>query len=87
MLITIVTSVIRAEGGASYLHYGIERGVGANAEVRAGHIITDGGGQHAHGHAELLIPAAGIDQLQQTLKGLQQCTCIRTTAHLLSSVH
>lgn len=84
MLITIVTSAIPAEGSASYLHYGIEGSVSANAEVSAGHIITDGGRQHAHGHAELLIPAAGIEQLQQTLKGLQQCKCIRTTAHLFS---
>lgn len=79
----MVTSGFPGEDGVSYLHYGIEGSVSANAEVSAGYIITDGGGQHAHGHTELLITAAGIHQLQQTLKGLQQCTCIRTIAHLL----
>lgn len=53
-----------------YLHDGVEGRVGAETEVSAGHIVTNGGGQHAHRDAKLLIVGPGFVQLQQGLEGL-----------------
>ena len=54
----------------AYLHDGVEGRVGADTEVSAGHIVTNGGRQHAHWDAKLLVVGPGLVQLQQGLKGL-----------------
>lgn len=53
-----------------YLHDGVEGRVGADTEVCAGHIVTNGGRQHAHRDAKLLVVGPGLVQLQQGLEGL-----------------
>lgn len=57
-------------GRRPYLHDGVEGRVGSDAEVGAGHIVTNGGRQHAHRDAKLLVVGSGLIQLQQGLKGL-----------------
>lgn len=42
---------------------GVEGGVSANAEVRAGDIVGDGGGDNHHGNAHLFIFLSGLNQL------------------------
>lgn len=61
----------------SYLHDGVEGRVGADAEVGAGHVVTNGGGQHAYGDAELLVVGPGLVQLQQGLEGLMVVAVMR----------
>lgn len=64
-------SIIKWGGGWwPYLHDGVEGRVSSNTEVGAGHIVTNGGRQHAHRDAKLLVVCAGLVQLQQGLKGL-----------------
>lgn len=53
-----------------YLHNGVEGCVGADTEVCAAHIVTNGSRQHAHRDAKLLVVSPGLVQLQQGLKGL-----------------
>lgn len=60
-----------------YLHDGVEGRVGADTEVGAGHIVTNGGRQHAHRDAKLLVVGPGLVQLQQRLKGLMVVAVIR----------
>lgn len=50
---------------------GVEGGVGADAEVRAGDVVGDGGGDDHHGNAHLFILLSGLDQLQASHVGLQ----------------
>lgn len=50
---------------------GVEGGVGANAEVRAGDIVGDGGGDDHHGNTHLFVLLSGLNQLQTSHIGLQ----------------
>lgn len=49
---------------------GVEGGVGADAEVRAGDVVGDGGGDDHHGDAHLLVLLSGLNQLQTSHVGL-----------------
>lgn len=60
----------------SYLHDGVEGRVGADTEVGAGHVVTNGGRQHAHRDAKLLVVGTGLVQLQQRLEGLMMVAAI-----------
>jgi len=53
-----------------HLHGGVDGRVGAQAEVRAWHVVADGGGDDAHDDAQLLIAPTGLHQLQHPLVGL-----------------
>lgn len=50
---------------------GVERGVGADAEVRARDVVGDGGGHDAQGDAELLEACPALHQLQATCERLR----------------
>lgn len=54
-----------------YLDDGVEGGVSPDAEVSAGDVVADGGGQHAERHTELTVAPSSIHQLQHCLKRLQ----------------
>lgn len=54
-----------------HLHGGVDGRVRAQAEVRAGHIVADGGGDDAHDDAQLLVAPARLHQLQHPLIGLR----------------
>lgn len=60
----------------SYLHDGVEGRVGADTEVGAGHVVTNGGRQHAHRDTKLLVVGTGLIQLQQRLEGLMVVAAI-----------
>lgn len=53
-----------------YLHGRVDSRVCPQAEVCARHVVADGGGDYAHGDAELLEAAACFKQLQHTFVGL-----------------
>lgn len=59
-----------------YLHDGVDGRVSSDTEVSAGHIVTNGGRQHAHRDAKLLVVGSGFVQLQQGLKGLMVAAVI-----------
>ena len=63
---------------ATYLHDGVEGGVGADGEVSARDVVADGGGQHAERHAELHVVSSQLVQLQHALKGLARGTHVRS---------
>ena len=50
---------------------GVESSVSADAEVRAGDIVGDGGRNDHHWNAQLLVLLPAMDQLQAAHKGLQ----------------
>lgn len=50
---------------------GVEGRVGADAEVRAGDIVGNGGGDDHNGNAHLLVFLPGLDQLQASNVSLQ----------------
>lgn len=64
--------MILVGGVVPYLHDGIEGCVCPNTKVSARHIVTNGGRQHTHGDAKLLIVGPSLIQLQKTLKRLKQ---------------
>lgn len=49
---------------------GVEGSVSADAEVRAGDVVGDGGRDYHHGNAHLLVLLSGLDQLQASHVGL-----------------
>ena len=49
----------------------VESSVSADAEVRAGDIVGDGGRNDHHWNAQLLVLLPALDQLQAANKGLQ----------------
>jgi hypothetical protein len=53
-----------------HLHGSIDSCVRAQAEVRAGHIVADGGWDDTHDDAKLLVARACLHQLQHALVGL-----------------
>lgn len=53
-----------------YLHGRVDGRVCSQAEVCAGHVVADGGGDDAHGDAELLVAVPCFKQLQHTFVGL-----------------
>lgn len=50
---------------------GVEGRVGADAKVRAGDVVGDGGRDDHNGNAHLLVFLSGLDQLQPTNVSLQ----------------
>lgn len=54
-----------------HLHGRVDGRVRAQAEVGAGDVVADGGGDDAHDDAELLVLPAGLHQLQHPLVRLQ----------------
>lgn len=56
----------------TYAGDGVKGGVGADAEVRAGDVVGDGGRDNHHGNAHLLVFLPGLNQLQASHVGLQQ---------------
>lgn len=51
---------------------GVESGVGTNAEVGAGDVVGDGGGDDADGDTELLKLGSPVHQLQAAHEGLEE---------------
>ena len=49
----------------------VEGSVRAEAEVRPRHVVGDGGRQHDHGDAELLVLVPGLRQLKDRVEGLE----------------
>lgn len=58
-------------GAITYSSDGVQSRVSADAEVWARHIVGDSGGDHDHGHTELVAFAARRLQFQQRQEGLQ----------------
>lgn len=54
-----------------YLHGCVDSGVAAQTEVSSRHVVADGGGDDAHGDAELLVVFPALGQLQGCDKSLQ----------------
>lgn len=50
---------------------GVEGRVGADAEVRAGDVVGDGGGDDHHGDTHLFVLLPGLNQLQTSHVGLR----------------
>lgn len=73
-------------GAITYSSDGVQSCVSADAEVWARHIVGDSGGDHDHGHTELVAFAARRLQFQQRQEGLQgrakwfffsvRCVCV-----------
>lgn len=59
----IMHSVSLTAVAQPYLHNGIEGSVCPDTQVSPGHIVTDGGRQHTHWDAKLLIGSASLIQL------------------------
>lgn len=60
----------QADGG-TYGGDGVEGGVSTDAEVRAGDVVGDGGGDDHHGNTHLFVLLSGLNQLQTSHIGLQ----------------
>lgn len=70
-----VRSLIRTQANicrrGTYGGDGVEGRVGADAEVGAGDVVGDGGGDDHHGNTHLFVLLSGLNQLQTTHIGLQ----------------
>lgn len=70
-LITALTYLCRLSDTITYLSDLIEGSVGAQGEVRPGHVVADGGGDHHERDAELRELLAGFIYLQTRLVCLE----------------